>query len=154
MEVNGVAGELSFRPAPAAVFDDGAGIGGQNRIARLAGGENGSVLTIYSLGPTALGEPALAEFVVRDAGVTGQHRRRGISVESPRQNFQAMFRSGICDAKPHPKSTVARATAARHTPFSLLSTTAGTNAFADAAPGRGLGFDLALGSTNIPLLRS
>ena len=35
MEVNGVAGEVALRPAPVAVFDDEAGIGGQNKIARL-----------------------------------------------------------------------------------------------------------------------
>ena len=29
VEVNGVAGEVTFRPAPIAVFDDEAGIGGQ-----------------------------------------------------------------------------------------------------------------------------
>ena len=31
----GVAGEIPFRPAPVAVFDDEAGIGGQDKIARL-----------------------------------------------------------------------------------------------------------------------
>ena len=44
VEVNGVAGEIPFRPAPVAVFDDQAGIGGQNKIARLAGDELESVL--------------------------------------------------------------------------------------------------------------
>ena len=44
MEVNGVAGEVAFGPAPIAVFDDEAGIGGQNKIARLAGDELESVL--------------------------------------------------------------------------------------------------------------
>ena len=39
VEVNGVAGEVAFRPAPVAVFDDEAGIGGQTKITRLAGGE-------------------------------------------------------------------------------------------------------------------
>ena len=39
MEVNGVAGEVALRPAPVAVFDDEAGKGGQNKIARLAGDE-------------------------------------------------------------------------------------------------------------------
>ena len=39
VEVNGVAGEVAFRPAPVAVFDDEAGIGGQNKIAGLAGDE-------------------------------------------------------------------------------------------------------------------
>ena len=39
MEVNGVAGQIAFGPAPVAVFDDEAGIGGQNEIARLAGDE-------------------------------------------------------------------------------------------------------------------
>ena len=34
-EVNGIAGQISFRPAPIAVFDDEAGIGGQNIIIRL-----------------------------------------------------------------------------------------------------------------------
>ena len=37
VEVNGVAGEIPFRPAPVAVFDDETGIGGQNKIARLVG---------------------------------------------------------------------------------------------------------------------
>ena len=36
VEVNGVAGEVALRPEPVAVFDDEAGIGGQNKIARLA----------------------------------------------------------------------------------------------------------------------
>ena len=36
VEVNGVAGEVPLRPAPIAVFDDEAGIGGQGKIARLA----------------------------------------------------------------------------------------------------------------------
>ena len=36
VEVNGIAGEVAFGPAPVAVFDDQAGIGGQNKIARLA----------------------------------------------------------------------------------------------------------------------
>jgi hypothetical protein len=36
VEVNGVAGEVAFGPAPVTVFDDEAGIGGQNKIARLA----------------------------------------------------------------------------------------------------------------------
>ena len=38
-EVNGVAGEVALWPAPIAVFDDEAGIGGQNKVARLAGDE-------------------------------------------------------------------------------------------------------------------
>jgi hypothetical protein len=36
VEVNGIAGEVAFRPAPVAVFDDEAGIGGQNIITGLA----------------------------------------------------------------------------------------------------------------------
>jgi len=32
-EVDGVAGQIAFRPAPVAVFDDEAGIGWQNKIA-------------------------------------------------------------------------------------------------------------------------
>jgi hypothetical protein len=36
MEVNGVAGEVAFRPAPVAVFDDETGIGWQNKIASFA----------------------------------------------------------------------------------------------------------------------
>ncbi|HKI69321.1 MAG TPA: hypothetical protein VKA67_07020 [Verrucomicrobiae bacterium] len=36
MEVDGVAGQVSLRPAPVAVLDDETGIGGQNKIARLA----------------------------------------------------------------------------------------------------------------------
>ena len=39
VEVNGVAGEVTLRPAPVAVFDDETGIGGQNKIAGLAGDE-------------------------------------------------------------------------------------------------------------------
>ena len=39
MEVNGVAGEVAFGPAPVGVLDDEAGIGGQDEIARLAGDE-------------------------------------------------------------------------------------------------------------------
>ncbi len=44
VEVNGVAGEIPFRPAPVAVFDDEAGIGGQNKIAGLARDELESAL--------------------------------------------------------------------------------------------------------------
>ncbi len=44
VEVNGVAGQIAFRPAPVAVFDDEAGIGGQATIARLAGDELESAL--------------------------------------------------------------------------------------------------------------
>jgi len=44
VEVNGVAGEVAFGSAPVTVFDDEAGIGGQNKIARLAGDELESVL--------------------------------------------------------------------------------------------------------------
>jgi hypothetical protein len=39
VEVNGIAGQVAFRPAPEGVFDDEAGIGGQKKIARLAGDE-------------------------------------------------------------------------------------------------------------------
>ena len=39
VEVNGVAGQIAFGPAPVAVFDDETGVGGQNKIARLAGDE-------------------------------------------------------------------------------------------------------------------
>jgi hypothetical protein len=34
-EVDGVASQIALRPAPIAVFDDEAGIGGQNEIARV-----------------------------------------------------------------------------------------------------------------------
>jgi len=44
VEVNGVASEVAFGPAPVTVFDDEAGIGGQNKIAGLAGDELESVL--------------------------------------------------------------------------------------------------------------
>jgi hypothetical protein len=44
VEVNGIAGEIPFWPAPVTVFDDETGIGGQNKIARLAGDELESVL--------------------------------------------------------------------------------------------------------------
>jgi len=36
MEVNGVAGQIALGSAPVAVLDDGAGIGGQGKIARFA----------------------------------------------------------------------------------------------------------------------
>jgi len=36
VEVNGVAGEVAFGPAPVTVLDDETGIGGQNKIAGLA----------------------------------------------------------------------------------------------------------------------
>ena len=35
-EVNGVAIEVALRPAPVTIFDDETGIGGQNKIVRLA----------------------------------------------------------------------------------------------------------------------
>ena len=44
MEVNGIAGQIAFRPAPVTVFDDEAGIGGQNEIVRLVGDELESAL--------------------------------------------------------------------------------------------------------------
>lgn len=44
VEVDGVAGQIPFGPAPVAVFDDETGIGGQNKIARLAGDELESAL--------------------------------------------------------------------------------------------------------------
>ncbi len=36
-EVNGISSKVALRPTPIAVFDDKAGIGGQNEIARLLG---------------------------------------------------------------------------------------------------------------------
>ena len=39
VEVNGVASKVAFGPAPVTVFDDEAGIGGQNKIAGLLGNE-------------------------------------------------------------------------------------------------------------------
>jgi hypothetical protein len=36
VEVNGITGEIAFRPAPVAIFDDEAGIGGRDKVARLA----------------------------------------------------------------------------------------------------------------------
>jgi len=36
MEVNGIASEVAFGPAPIGVFYDESGIGGQNKVARLA----------------------------------------------------------------------------------------------------------------------
>ena len=36
MEVNGVAGEVAFGPAPVAVFDDETGMGGRSKVVRLA----------------------------------------------------------------------------------------------------------------------
>ena len=39
VEVNGVAGEIAFGPAPVTVFDDEAGIGRQNEVAGLASDE-------------------------------------------------------------------------------------------------------------------
>ncbi len=44
MEVNGVAGEVAFGPAPVTVFDNESGIGGQGKIARLPGDEFQSAL--------------------------------------------------------------------------------------------------------------
>ena len=44
VEVNGIAGEVALRPAPVTVFDDEAGIGGQNKIARLPCAEFQSAL--------------------------------------------------------------------------------------------------------------
>ena len=35
VEVDGVAGQVAFWPAPVAIFDDQTGIGGQNEVARL-----------------------------------------------------------------------------------------------------------------------
>jgi len=35
-KVNGVAGQVALGPAPVTVFDDDPGVGGQNKIARLA----------------------------------------------------------------------------------------------------------------------
>src|SRR5438128_9316245 len=35
-EVNSIAGQVAFGPAPIAVFDDQTGIGGQDKITRLA----------------------------------------------------------------------------------------------------------------------
>jgi len=35
VEVDGVAGEVAFGPAPIAVFDDETGTGGQNEVVRL-----------------------------------------------------------------------------------------------------------------------
>ena len=39
VEVNGVAGQVAFGPAPVAVFDDETGISWQNKIAGLLGNE-------------------------------------------------------------------------------------------------------------------
>ncbi len=36
VEVDGVAGEITFRPAPIAIFNAEAGIGGQNKVVGLA----------------------------------------------------------------------------------------------------------------------
>jgi hypothetical protein len=44
MEVNGVAGEVAFGPAPVSVLDDEAGKGGLNKIARFAFDELESAL--------------------------------------------------------------------------------------------------------------
>ena len=44
VEVNGVASEVAFGPAPVGVFDDEAGIGGQNKIAGRLGNELESAL--------------------------------------------------------------------------------------------------------------
>ena len=43
MEVNGVAGQIAFGPAPVTVFDDEAGVSGQNKIAGLVWDELESV---------------------------------------------------------------------------------------------------------------
>jgi hypothetical protein len=44
VEVNGVTGQIALRPAPVAVFDDEAGIGGQGKVVRLAYDELESAL--------------------------------------------------------------------------------------------------------------
>ena len=96
MEVNGVAGQVAFGPAPVAVFDDEAGISGQNKIAGLAcdelesaflqaaepvgpAGRRGFVravqrtflsnglVTVFS--PVGLDEDAVDLFEVHDAGL-------------------------------------------------------------------------------------
>ena len=39
VEVNGIAGQIAFGPAPVAVFDDESGIGGQNIVACVPSNE-------------------------------------------------------------------------------------------------------------------
>ena len=72
VEVNGVAGQIAFRPAPVTVFDDEAGKGGQNKIARLAFDELESALLQEW---DEWGQPGGADFFARPArpltGITG-----------------------------------------------------------------------------------
>ena len=50
MEVDGVAGQIAFRPAPVAVFHDEAGIDWQRKIARLADDELDTMFLIRNGG--------------------------------------------------------------------------------------------------------
>ena len=59
-EVNGVAGEVALGPAPVAVFDDEAGIGGQNEITGLAGDQLESALLQK---PNQWGESGVADLL-------------------------------------------------------------------------------------------
>ena len=65
MEVNGITGEIPFGPAPVTVFDDQAGIGGQNKIAGLAGDELKSALLEEW---RQWSQPGGADLVARPAG--------------------------------------------------------------------------------------
>ena len=64
VEVDGVAGEIAFGPAPVAVFDDEAGIGGQNKIAGLACDELESALLEQR---NQRGQPGGADLFARPA---------------------------------------------------------------------------------------
>jgi hypothetical protein len=67
VEVNGVAGQVSFGPAPIGVFDDQTGIAGQNKIACLAWGELESPLLQEW---RQWCEPGGADLLARPAGAT------------------------------------------------------------------------------------
>ena len=68
VEVNGVAGEVAFGPAPVIVFDDEAGVGGQSKIARLAGDELEPVLLQQR---HQRGQPGCADLFTRPPGGAG-----------------------------------------------------------------------------------
>jgi len=62
MEVNGIAGQIAFGPAPVGVFDDEAGIGRQNKIAGLTRDELEAALLEQW---RQRGEPGGADLLVR-----------------------------------------------------------------------------------------
>ena len=65
VEVNGVAGEVAFGPAPVGVFDDETGKGGQNKITRLTRDELETALLEQR---RQRGEPGGADLLARPSG--------------------------------------------------------------------------------------